>query len=42
MLSADAVTSVDNVMSVDTVSSFDTVKDNPPAAVDAVPVLGQV
>ena len=42
MLLADAVTSVDNVTSVDTVTSDDTVKDNPPAAVDAVPVLGQV
>ena len=48
MLSADAVTSVDtvtsvdNVTSVDTVTLVDTVKDKPPAAVDAVPVLGQV
>ena len=34
--------SVDTVTSVDTVPSVDTVKDNPSAAVDAVPVLGQV
>ena len=30
------------MLSVDTVTSVDTVKDNPPAAVEAVPVLGQV
>ena len=42
MLSADALTSVDTVTFVDNVTSVDTVKDNPPAAVDAVPVLGQV
>ena len=40
MTLVDAVTSVDNVTSVDTVTSVDAVKDNPPAAVDAVPVLG--
>ena len=42
MTLVDTVTLVDNVTSVDTVTSVDAVKDNPPAAVDAVPVLGQV
>ena len=47
MLSVDTVTSADTVTSVDTVTLVDTVTsldivDNPPAAVDAVPVLGQV
>ena len=36
------MTSVDTLTSVDTMTSVGTVKDNPPAAVDDVPVLGQV
>ena len=42
MLSVDTVTSIDTVLSVNTVTLVDTVTDNPPAAVEAVPVLGQV